>query len=192
VTLHAPLALRRLLAVAILLLPLLLLWLLTVEPLIMRHGETREAMERSLQLLARYKANAAEKPALEQRVRQRRQSTPQNQALIDAPNAALATSALQSGLRRLLEANGGSVRVMSVASPVREQGYDRFTARAELGVSADRLIDIIHALEISAAPNLIIDSFDVRAPDHAGQTRRPDENVSLVVRVDVSGFWEPR
>lgn len=187
--LSAPLAVRRAMALAILLLPAVLIWLLAVDPLITRYSETQDAMERSLQLLARYRANAAQKTELEQMVKQRRQSTPLQQGVIEAPNAALAASALQSSLRRILEANGGSVRVLSIAPPVREQGYDRLTARAEISVTADRLIEVVHALEASTTPNLTIEGLDIRAPD---QPQKADENVGLVVRLDVSGFWEPK
>lgn len=187
--LSAPLVVRRALALAILILPAVLLWFLAIDPLITRHGETQQAMERTLQLLARYRANAAQKADLEQMVRQRRQSASLHQGVIEAPNAALAASALQSGLRRILETNGGSVRVLSIAPPIREQGYDRLTARTEISVASDRLIEVIHALEVATAPNLTVDAFDVRAPDQALKT---DENVSLMVRLDVSGFWEPK
>jgi hypothetical protein len=192
VNLSAPLALRRAAALILLLMPAVLLWLLAVDPLLRRYSETQDAMERSLQLLARYKVNAAQKPDLEQRVLQRRKASPHHQGLIEAPSSALATSALQSGLRRILDTNGGTVRVISVAPPVREQGYDRLTARAEIGVSADRLIDVVYALESSVTPNLTIEALDIRAPDHTGQGQKLEENVSLTVRLDVSGFWEPR
>ncbi len=185
----APPFARRALALVILLLPFTMIWLLAIEPLITRHGETQDAMDRTLHLLARYKANATQKADLEQMVMQRRQLMPQQQGVIDAANVALASSALQSSLRRILETNGGSVRVLSIAPPVREQGYDRLTARAEIGIASDRLIEVIYALESVVAPNLTIEALDIRAPD---QPQKADENVSLMVRLDVSGYWEPK
>jgi hypothetical protein len=184
--------LRRLLALAILLVPLLALWAFAVAPLLDRYTESQDAIERSLQLLARYRANAGQKDEMAERLRQRRQTANQQRGFIEAQNLPLASSALQTGLRRLLETNGAAVRVLSVAPPVKEQGYDRLTARAELSVAADRLIDVIHALEASITPNLMIEGLEVRAPDQIAQPQKPDENVSLTVRLDVSSYWEAR
>jgi len=192
VILSAPLIVRRILALGILFLPIVLIWLLAVDPLVRRYAEAQDAIERSMQVLARYRANVAQKATLEQANRQRRQDASQVQGLIEASNVALATSALQSGLRRLLEANGGSVRVLSIAPPTREQGYDRLAARAEINVGADRLINVLYAIESSVAPNLTVDAMDVRSPDLPPQGAKTDENANLVVRLDVSGFWEPR
>jgi hypothetical protein len=190
--LSAPLLVRRILAVGILLLPILLVWLLAVQPMVQRYSETQEALERSLHLLSRYRANTRQKEGLERTVLQRRQAATAYQGLIEAPNAALAASALQSGLRRILEASGGSVRVLSVAPPFREQGYDRLAARAEINVSAEKLINVLHALEASQNPNLSIDAVDIRAPEQAAQGSKANENASLSVRLDVSGFWESK
>jgi hypothetical protein len=181
--------LRRATALALLIAPILLTWQLVCAPLLERYVQTEDAIDRSVQLLSRYRANAGEKEKLAAELVTRRQNVSANRSFIEAPNQPLAASTLQGSLRRLLEANGASIRTLSVQPPVRDAGFDRLIARVEFGVDADRLIGVLHGIESATAPNLTIDSLDIRAPDQGIPAQKAEANTSLTVRLDAAGYW---
>lgn len=184
--------LRRALALAILLLPMFLIWKIMVMPLLDRYLDAEAAIEQSVQLLSRYRANAAHKGQLAEMGLARRQDLAQVRGFLDGQNQPLASSTLQTTVRRLAEANGGSVRSLAAQPSAKDAGFDRLTVRVELAVGADRMIDILQAIETSASPSLLINSLDVRAPDQGAAPQKADGNTSLTVRLDIAGYWVPK
>lgn len=180
---------RRGLAVFLLVLPVVLIWQILAAPLLERYLNAGTAIEQSAQLLARYRANASHKAQLMAASATRRQELAQVRGFIDGANQPLASSTLQTALRRIVEAQGGAVRVLTMLPPTKDAGYDRLTARLEVAVTADRLGDLLHGVEASASPSMAIDVLEVRAPDQGGAGQKAEGNTSLVVRLDVVGYW---
>jgi hypothetical protein len=186
------LPIRRILAILLLLLPFAAALEFLILPAASRYSEIGDAIERSAQLLSRYRRNNADKDDLVRSVAAHRKVLSGIPGFIAAPNLPLASSNLQSSARRLLESAGASIRVLSVLPPVRENGYDKLTGRIEFSVSAERLIATIHTLETSVNPALVIEAMEVRASEAGSQSNKADENAILTVRIDASGYWMPQ
>lgn len=191
-TFAPPVLARRSLALALLLGLILLVFEVLIAPLPGKFQEIDAAIDRSAQLLARYRLSASEKEAVTQALSAQRQNLSGLSGFIVAPNQPLASSTLQTHIRRVLESAGASVRVLSVPPAIRESSYDKLVARVEFSVTADRLIATIHAIEASTSPNLVIDSLEIRGQDLVGPTARAEENTSLSVRLDAVGYWVPK
>jgi hypothetical protein len=180
---------QRGLALAILILPFFLAWQVVMAPMLDRYLETEAAIEQSVQLLARYRANAGHRAELTAAGIARRQDLARLRGFLEGQNQPLAASALQTTVRRIAEANGGAVRSLTTLPPVKDTGYERLTARMELSIGADRLIDVLQAVETSVSPSLMIDVLDVRAPDQGVAVQKIEGNTNLAVRLDVIGYW---
>lgn len=187
--LRLPLYLRRVLAVSMLAALLLVVGEVAVFPLGARYQDATTAIDQAANLLGRYKANIEQKGRIEALIAEQRSVLSGYRGYIDAPNQPLATSTLQTNLRRVLEANGASVRVLSVLPPTREAGFEKLVARAEATLGAERLLELIFALEAAQTPKMAVEALEIRAPDGNGERSPSDRNVSLTLRLDIAAYW---
>lgn len=187
-----PLYLRRMAAVGLLLVPAVLLWLVVIDPVLSRYADMEAAFSRSIALVSRYRAVAAERGAVADRLQQARTASQQQLGFIDAPNQSLAVANVQNALRRLVEGNGGAIRSLTVLPVVKDKAYEKIATRIEVQISAERLIEVVHGIENHAAPQLIIEALEARGSDLGASESAPQTNAMLTLRLDVAGYWRTR
>jgi hypothetical protein len=179
---------RRVVALALLLLAGLAAWAGLVEPLLSAFEQREEGLQRSQRLIAEFGRKAAQRPVAEQRLHEARRQLAAATGYIEAPNPALASATLQNLVKSGIEGRGGMLRSLQALPPAKEASFQRLAVRIDAAAGADKLLDLLLAIEASRTPILRIESLDIRAPEGMRSPGTVPENAMLALRADIVGY----
>jgi len=181
---------QRIIAIALLVLVVLLVWRAGLDPAWRAWREDREAVASHRDAIARLRGLAAAGPRYQKALTELRQRSGFADALIRAPSATLAAAQLQQRVKALVEQAGGS---MVSAQPAEAQAAGPFT-RVGLGVrvtvSVAALQKVLHSLE-TRTPVVVIDEMLVLSRAARRSRRRVPVRDELDVRLTLSAFAAP-
>ncbi len=152
----------QVLAVAIAVVALMVLWFGIMLPLADWHTARNEAIERQRALAARMEALAASLPALRQRAASLA-AGPAPQALLEGASDAVAGAALQEQVQAMA-VEAGSPLTSAEALPAEPAGaYRRISLRVALSAPYPVLVHLLGAIA-DATPRMLVDDLQVQAP----------------------------
>lgn len=152
----------RLLALALLLLPLALLLRFAVVPAWQAYTAQGERITETRAQLQRYRRLAAQLPALREQVAGLREQQVLTPYLIDAPNSALAAAGVQQRLQDMARAHQGRILSTRVLRSESDGPFERVTVNARMQIQLEGLQAMLYELETSQ-PYLFVDELSVMA-----------------------------
>ena len=181
----------RLAAVGLLVLALLAGWTFVVEPLLSGYQTTAEQIERSRNLLERYRRLAAQQPELQRMVDQASQAAATSAGYLQGETEALAAASLQEQVRALVDDAGGELRSTQILplEPA-EDGVParRIGLRLQLGIDLEGLQGLLHSLEASE-PYLFLEDVTIRERRMRRRRRNEEEPPPMLdVALGIYGF----
>ena len=150
----------RLLAMALTVTALAVMWAGCLQPLIDWHASRAEALEQRRLLLQRMTTLAATLPELQQ------QSTGEHApvaALLEGQSDAIAGAALQSRVQRMAASAGAELNSMEMLPGEPRSAYRRIGLRVTTAAQWPVLIELLRAIE-QASPRMLVDDLQLRAP----------------------------
>ncbi len=163
---------------------------LVVQPLIRTYQDNREKIVRSHDILQRYRALAAEQPALAERFASLEEEAQSRTGYLDGPSDALAAAQLQDIAAEVIEAAGGEIRSTQIlpateveaGPPIRRTGLN-----LRFAVTIDSLATALFDLE-TAKPRLFVDQLVVISERARRAASDADSGPKLDVRMDLFGY----
>jgi general secretion pathway protein M len=151
----------RLIALALLVLAIGLLYMLMLAPLLSLRQEYSESVDELEFRLDRYRKIAAERPYWSKQVEDIKQHGRVSEQYISKETAALASADLQSLIKETVNASGGELISTQVVPEQQEEQLTRIAVRVRMNGSTRVLRDVLHAVE-SAQPMLWVDNINLR------------------------------
>lgn len=150
----------RLLGIALLLLPILVLVQFVVVPAWKGYAEQGEQLEVARGQLERFQRLAAQLPAMRTQVAQLREQDILAPYLINAANDALAAVELQERLKAIALAHEGRILSTRVLQAVPDGAFERVLVDARLEIPLEGLQDLLHEIE-TRRPYLFVEELSV-------------------------------
>jgi hypothetical protein len=181
---------RRVLAVAMLVLPLVSLYLLLVEPLRDDLGQTRAKIERLTALRDGYRRIADRAAAQRAQLASLEERQAAQDGFLKGGNETLLAAELQNRLKSLVDAAQGELQSTEVL-PVQEVDggkFRRIAVRGQMALTVPAAQQVLYGLE-AATPQLFVDNLDLHT--HVVELRRQwseEDVVRLDVKLDVYGY----
>jgi general secretion pathway protein M len=177
--------LGRVAAVALLLLPLALLYAWVARPVLEGYAEDLQSIAQQQALLQRYREIGGRLPQFQAELAELRRGQSGNSGFLQGTNDVIVAAELQDRLKRLVEAAQGSLQSTQVLA-VREEGkFRRVAIRGQMNLTMAGLQRVVYDIE-AGPPALFLDNLDLRP--HV-RTDRPEEAVdSLDIGFDLYGY----
>lgn len=181
--------LRRLLALALLAVPVAGLYILIIAPTLAELDRTRAAIDLSREQLVRYRQMAYGLVELQAQLDEARRRERNGVGLLEGSNEALVGAELQARIKALAERNGAELRSVQILPPRDDEKLRKITVRTQLSLAGDSLPGLLAAIEAST-PFLFIEALDIRArPTRAQAAAAAGEGgIGLEARIDASGY----
>ena len=176
----APLT-RKVVAVGLLVIAILVLLNLIVLPLSDRYAARQAEIADARRQIAAYRQILARGPAQKAQAEQLRRDPRRRRGFLTAQSPALAGARLENRLKAIVQANGGTLRSTRM-QPRSGDGPERVRVTLDFTAHPRALLDIVHKIE-TAVPWLIADNVHIR-----GALRRSGRPVSVSARMDVDAF----
>jgi len=181
----------RLLAIALLILLLGVLWGAIAQPLIGRLSASADAVLDAEAQLARFSRIAAATGPLRSRLDKIRAGQPGARGTLAAATSPLAAAELQAKAKRLVEAYGATLKSTQVL-PAREEGaFRRVAVRIDMESDLEALQKVIHALE-TASPYLFVSNVEIRARPILASMPAARPVPDLTVAFDLYGYMRAK
>lgn len=180
-------ALRRVLAVAILVAILAALGALVVEPVTAKFASYDRAVAQSQALLARYLRIGGERERLQVQLEQVRRTQASRGGFLEGASGELVAAELQNKAKNLVDANGGNLKSVQILKEQDENNFRRVAIRVTMTANTVAVQNIFYSLE-TANPYLFLDNVDIRASRRRAQKTRTQGAGDLQVRYDVYGY----
>ncbi len=185
--------LRRLIAIALLLLVIALPYHLVIRPIIQQHRDYDVQIADSIALIRQFRRSTATLDALRAEVEALEQQPALQTGYLGGETEALAAAELQNLVKVTIEAAGGVVNSTQVLPAEPSDGFRRITARVSMTGPIDSIFQAFHRLE-SMEPMLFLDNIDMGAQSR--RRRRPRgrggeevaEDPTLNANFDVYGY----
>ena len=177
----------RLVALALLLIPLILLVRFALLPAFGAWMSQEDELAETRLQINHYRRLLAQMPALREAATELKQTRPLSALLLSGDNRALAAAGLQRSLQRAVEEHGATMLSLRV-KPAGTQGtLEKIAVEARLRSDIRQLRDLLYYVETSK-PYLFVDdlSINVRAA-----RRRAKRNDLLDVTLTVFGLRQP-
>ena len=182
-----PLGLRgRFVALAILLIPLILITRYLVWPIADYYLSAADALEETRKDIARYQGLLDQAPALRSAVAELDRTAPLAPFLLSGSNRALAAAGLQRHLQEAAEKHDGSVLSLRVQNPVDDGPLERISVDARLRASIGDLRDLLYAFE-TTSPYLFVEDLNITV--RQSRRRKTADTGQLEVRLSLYGLW---
>jgi general secretion pathway protein M len=187
----------QVLAVAVAFLGLGLVYLLVVSPVLGFYNDRAEQLDRRVTMASRYEALARQLPALKAGDKQWRDRSG-GEMLLDGTSDALASAALQTVIKGLVDDAGAKLSSSEILAPADEGGFRRVGIRVVFSGDLKLVTAVLHGVETSR-PILSVGDFSLHGGSAAGggESSDSDEDASpaagggdgaLSVTLDVYGF----
>ncbi len=191
---------QRLLALALLLVLLASVAVAFQKTWLKRYTNYHVTIKQSQQQIARAQALIAEQPDLLKAKQDLEAESNHNEQLLPESNPALAGTALQQKIKKLLEQNQGTLLSMqALPAQTRDDGFVRVAIRAQIRIQPKGLRGFLYQVE-SGSPSLFIDSARI-STDQAVRNRimRPGQpplppqiTTSYVMDIEIAGYLLPK
>lgn len=176
----------RWVALGLLAIVLTLLFQLTLAPLWQRYRALAPAIAEQRDQVQRFRALAAQAPALETRLATLRDDVRFDDYLLPGASSALAAAALQQRLKEVTEEQRGQVLSTRVAKPQQAGEFERVMINARLQMDLAGLQGLLHALE-TRPPYLFLHNLNIYRQAR-GRATKGDR---LDVQLDLYGLRLP-
>lgn len=173
-------------AVAALCVAGLLFGLVVIVPIAAAFAAQDGEIADSLQQLGYFRAEIAAKPLLESELRALNEKGASVPGVVEGDSTALAQARLQSEVKALVEARGGSVRSMQILPAAAQGGFELVAVQCDFSVPQARLGDLAYAVS-THAPYLFVDEASITAPLGEPDDLRKAE-ATLDMRWTVHGY----
>jgi general secretion pathway protein M len=178
---------RRVLAVLLLLLSVLLAVRVILVPIWSTYVGNRDAVARYEDDIAHYSRLSSQVGTLQSAVDELRQLDDLARFVLPQESEPLAAAALQERVKAVVTSSGGTLTSTQVLPTESHQGFKRIIVNVRMGVSMDALQQVLHELE-SGLPYLIADDIVILSRT-ARKRRRPVTPVDhLDVRFNLNGY----
>ena len=151
----------RLVAAALLLIPVILLARFAVWPLVTTYASSGSALEATRDKIARYQRLLNELPALETAVTELDRNNPLAPYLLSGKNRALAAANLQRSLQEAAEKHGETILSLRVRPSVAEARMERIAVEARLRADIRPLRELLYDLE-TTPPYMFVDNLSIK------------------------------
>jgi general secretion pathway protein M len=179
---------RRIIAVALLVVAIALPYRLIVQPLLEAYAEGSEEVDKQQEMLVRYRKLADSRAHLQARLEQL-QAEPSSQAgYLTGESETLVAAELQNLVRTTVERNGGRLESTQILPATSEGAFRRVALRVRMSTDTDGLFRIVYDLE-STLPYLFLDGVDIASRERRvrGSASGPEAG-TLSVSYDVYGY----
>jgi general secretion pathway protein M len=178
---------RRLLAVGLLLVAIMLVWTMLVAPLAELYEAERADTERMALAVEKSPVRDEDLARLRRDVQLLKERQDAAAGLLQAASEAIAGAQLQNRLKEVVGAAQGELRSTQTL-PSRDDGnFRRITVRGQLSLSLAALQQVLYTLE-AASPYLFLDNVAVQARADERDKDRAESDGLLDVRFDLSGY----
>ena len=176
----------RLLALGLLVAVIAVAWIVGVEP-IRAAFDTQEArIERSAELLARYRRALENEADLQAEIEGLRKSDGSPDPFLKGASTQIIAANLQNQIKALVAGEPGDIRSIQVLPETEEAGFEKIGLRVTLTAAIPTMQKIFYDIE-SSVPALFIDNLDVRT--NVRRRRRNQEATNrMQIRFDVFGY----
>ncbi|MDH3737772.1 MAG: type II secretion system protein GspM [Alphaproteobacteria bacterium] len=178
--------LSRLVAVALLVLVIVLVWTIFLGPVRAGFAAQDVRITRATQLLERYEKALGDEPKLRAEIEQLRKSDGSPDPFLTGGSAQIIAAKLQNQIQTLVAGEPGDIRSIQVLPEAEEDGFERIGLRVTLTAGIPTMQKVFYDIE-SSIPALFIDNLDVRT--NIRRRRRNTEATNRVqIRFDVFGY----
>lgn len=189
-------AVRRALAITLLIAPVYALIVWVVQPVVEERRQLRLVTEQATISLGRYRQILSEHATEQPLAQISRARSDLGFGLVGAANETLAAVELQNRMRALVQTSNGELRSMQMLATRSEGKLRRISLRVQVALDIDGLRKLIHTTE-SSGPFLFIDGMEIRLSaarpsTQSDQTSPGDGPRSVEMRLDVSAYMRPR
>ncbi len=153
---------QRLIAVALLVLPLALLYFLLVAPYLRVLADNRERIEDLRFQLQRLQRTAAKAPAWARQLKTLQANPAIQRHYLQGATPALASAELQDRLRQAVQTAGAELISTQVLRQTKEDGFTKIPVRARFTASSRQLQEILQEIE-GNPPYLIVERMTIRS-----------------------------
>lgn len=179
--------LRRMLAVALLLVPVVLLVTGLVLPTIERYDTLESGIADSALALGRFETAAARLPLLESQQKSLQQALATQNGFLKATNDALMAAEMQARIKSVVDRSGGQLKSTQILPARDENGFRKVTARVEVLGSTETLRQVWYEME-AGVPFLFIDNFEIDSRAQPRRDRTAAPQIMLDVRFELSAY----
>jgi general secretion pathway protein M len=178
---------RRLAAIGLLLVALLLVWSIVFAPLLDVYSTALDTIERLKPVLDHRRIAARDISVLTAELNQLKNRGRYADGLLDATNESIAAAKLQEQLKSVVDNVSGNLKTTQVLPARDDSAFRRVTVRAGLTGNIAALQRMFYQLE-SAVPYLFLENIEItRRTDNRGDNQTP-EDPALEVRFDLFGY----
>ena len=164
----------RLVALALLLIPLILLAHYVLSPLIASLVSRGDDLAETRGEIARYQRLIGQMPALRGAVERLERTRPLAPYLLQGDNRALAAAGLQRNLQQAAQEHGVTILSLRVKNPATDGPLERIAVEARLRAGTRELRDLLYFVE-TTTPYLFVEGLSI----NARQTRRRDGHAEV-------------
>lgn len=150
----------RLVALALVLIPAILVVRYGVWPLVESYATSGTELENTREDIARYQRLLNELPVLEEAVARLERTRPLAPYLLAGSNRALAAADLQRRLQESAERSNVTILSLRVGNPGPDGPLERISVEARLRAGIGELRDLLYQIETSK-PYLFVDDFSI-------------------------------
>jgi type II secretory pathway component PulM len=177
---------RRMLAIGLAVLAVVLTIAVIVAPALERHRHYDRALSDYRDQLARHLRIAATRESTEAKLSALKAKQPQRDFLKN-PNPTVAASELQDLVRTAIESSGARQISISVPPHKDEGRYRQITVNVNVTATGPALRRLLHGLE-TKQPRLLIENFTARQSVGTNFRPAPGNEPEMFVQFDVVGF----
>ncbi len=178
----------RLVALALVLIPMILLVHYVLWPLVWAYASAGEELEAARDEIARYQRLLNELPSLQSAATRLERTRPLAPYLLEGQNRALAAAGLQRGLQDAAAKHGATVLSLRVRNPIADGPLERISVEARLRAGASELRDLLYFIETST-PYLFVSDLSINV--RHSRRRIKAKSDLMEVSLTLYGLREP-
>jgi general secretion pathway protein M len=174
----------KILAVGMLLGVLLLIDLVVISPIVGLYDSTAETVQERAALAQRLQNSIRELPRLRKAADALKESSGDQQLLLEGSSDTVAAAMLQSTVKSLIEDGGARLNSAEILPPEKQDPYQKVALRVSFTGDLTLLTAVLRGIE-TARPVIFVDNVDIRG---AGGANQDDGDQSLTIAFDLYGF----
>jgi hypothetical protein len=179
---------RRGLAVAILIVPIAVLYFGVIQPLVDNYFADRQAIAQLKDAVTRYQRAAEELPARQAQLAALTRDQTSAAGFLQGPSDTLIAAQIQNRIKSLSDAAKVDLRSSQVLPSAEEGKLKRIAVREQLTGTIAGILAVFHGLEAAAAPSLFLDNISMRPRPVALRANAPAVDEVIDVQFDVYGY----
>ena len=181
-----PALVSRLLALALLIFVIGVVWFAAVEPIRADFDAQELRIARATQLLERFERVLDDETSLRAEIERLRKSDGTPDPFLKGESTQIIAAKLQNQIQTLVAGEPGDIRSIQVLPESEEDGFEKIGLRVTLTAGIQTMQKIFYDIE-SSVPTLFIDNLDVRT--NIRRRRRNNDSTNRVqIRFDVFGY----